>query len=143
MEKFTKYKLPAKYFGHVSTSADAAEGGAIASNAVVSAGTVISLVEKTIGSGSSAKHYFPGDFLPTGTTVGTALHNFLYAEAAVVDEDIICKVVTNDTYKFMSAFEVGTNFFNPRALLQSNYLTWGFGAPDRLLDQPLVTVHAD
>ena len=139
MEKMDQHILPARYFGHVSTAADAEAGGAIASNKVVTAGTVRSLVEKTVGTA----HYFPGDALPVNTTVGGSSAAFLYEEAYIVDDDIICKVVTNDTYKFMSAFETGTNFLNPRSLSLNTYLTWGYGAPDRLLDQPLVTVHAD
>lgn len=143
VDKMDQYVLPARYFGVVTDSTMAEEGGPIAGNKVQAAAVVRSLVEKTVGSGDSAKHYFPGDRIATGTTVGGSSASFLYAEAYVEKDDIICKIVTNDTYKFMSAFEVGTNFFNPRSLTENHYLTWGYGDPDRLLDQPLVTVVAD
>lgn len=139
MDKMDQYVLPARYFGHVTTAADAEAGGAIASNRVVAANTVRSLVEKTVGT----KHYFPGDALPVDTTVGGSSAAFLYAETYVQDDDVILKISTNNTYAFLSAFEVGTNFFNARSLTSNHYLTWGFSSPDRLLDQPLVTVHAD
>ena len=58
-------------------------------------------------------------------------------------DDIICKIMTPDTFKYMSAFEVGTEFFNPRSLTTNHYLTWGFSKPDRLKGMPLVTVTAD
>lgn len=138
MEKMDQTILPARYFGRVATTADAEEGGAIAGNKVQAANTVRSLVEKKVG----GVNYFPGDALPVNTTVGGSNAAFKYAEVYVVEDDIICKIVTNDTFKYMSAFEVGTNFFNARSLTENHYLTWGFSYPDRLLGQPLVTVKA-
>lgn len=122
IQKFGEHKLPARYFGEVKAS-----GGTVGAS-----DNIRTLVEKTYTSG----HKFPGDKLDTGDT-------YLAGEAYDVDEDVICKVVTKDTFKYMSAFEVGTSFFNPRVLTTNSYLTWGYGAPDRLLGQPLVTVHAD
>lgn len=119
---FGKYRLPARFFGEVKTTA----------GTVGSTGEVRTLVEKDYTSG----HKFPGDRLAQGDAYGAN-------EAYEVDADVICKIVTKDTFKFMAAFEVGTNFFNARSLTTNHYLTWGFSEPDRLLGQPLVTVHAD
>lgn len=143
MEKMDSHILPARYFGRVLSSADAEEGGVIAGNKVQEGAKVRSLVEKDYTIGGLTTHVFPGDLIAVNTTVGGSSASFKYAEVYAEDEDIICKVVTNDTYKFMSGFEVGTNFFNSRALTENHYLTWSFGNPDRLKGQPLVTVKAD
>lgn len=122
IKKFGENKLPARYFGEVKT-----QGGTVGST-----GEVRTLVEKDYTSG----HKFPGDKLASGDT-------YLAGEAYDVDEDVVCKIITSDTFKFMSAFSVGTNFFNARSLTTNHYLTFGYSKPDRLLGQPLITVHAD
>ena len=139
INKLTENILPARFFGVVCDSTMAEEGGPIAGNKVQATATVRSLVEKDVGN----KHYFPGDKIDTNTTVGSSSASFLYAEAYVEKDDIICKIITPNTFKLMSAFEVGTEFFNPRSLTTNHYLTWGYSKPDRLKGQPLVTVYAD
>ena len=123
MDKFEQHVLPARYFGTIN-----AEGGTTGPANT----SVRSLVEKDFG----GKHLFPGDLLPNETA-------YLAGETYTVDEDTICKVITKDTIKYMSAFETATEFWNPQALITSNMLIWGYANPDRLLDQPCVTVHAD
>lgn len=148
MDKMDQYVLPARYFGEVVATAsfatDTDHFTTSGTTSVVKTGVtdVRSLVETDIGNGTLTKHVFPGDVIPAGYIVKSATVD-LGGQVYIVDADVICKIVTNDTFKFMSAFEVGTNFFNPRSLTENHYLTWGYGAPDRLLDQPLVTVHAD
>lgn len=127
MDKFKQDYLPARFFGEVN-----AEGGTTGSNNT----SIRSLVEMDYLVSGGKVHVFPGDLLPNSTGYDA---NKTYT----VDEDIICKVVTKDTFKIMSAFEVGTNFFNARSLTTNHYLTFGYSEPDRLYDQPLVTIHAD
>ena len=43
---------------------------------------------------------------------------------------------------YMSAFEVGTSFFNPRSLTENNYLTFGHNTLEYYKAYPLVTVKA-
>ena len=40
----------------------------------------------------------------------------------------------------MDAFEVGTSFFNAKALLENHYLTWGYNTLDYFVDKPFITV---
>lgn len=123
LNKLTENILPARYFGEVN----ATSGTTGSANT-----TVRSLIEKDYGN----VHVFAGDLLPNSTA-------YLANETYTVDDDIICKIVTKDTFKIMSAFEVGTNFFNARSLTTNHYLTFGYSNPDRLYDKPLITVHAD
>lgn len=110
------YKLPARYFGAVSASPTAGDR---------------SLIEKKVGT----KNYLPGDLIASGD-----LTSFAAGETYTPDDTIICKVLSREAIKFMSAFETATEFFNPRSLTQNHYLTFGYAAPDYLRGEPIVTV---
>lgn len=123
MDKFEQHVLPARYFGTINTS----------SGTTTSANTTVrAAVEGDFG----GKHLFFGELLPNSAEYDAY-------ETYTVDSDVICKVITADTIKYMAAFETATEFWNPQALITSNMLIWGYSDPDRLLDQPCVTVHAD
>ena len=138
MDKFEQNVLPARYFGTVVDTNALPNGLTVQSNGKIKIGadysgaTVRTLEEDTFASG----HKFAGEAL-------AANDEFAPGKAYFEDEDIICKVITKDTIKYMAAFETATDFFNPQALVTSKMLIWGFSAPDRLLGQPCVTVHAD
>lgn len=113
---FAKEVLPAKYFGTVNTDAKVADAN------------TRSLIEQII----SGVHYFAGDKIATGVTApkGTS-----YQE----DGSIVCKIVTK-LPPYMSAFEVGTSFFNPKSLTENHYLTFGHNTIEYLKAEPMVTV---
>ena len=134
IEKFAEKTLPSRYFGTINE-----EGGTTASSNT----TVRSLVEKDYNtvamsdkSYDPAKHIFPGDLLPNST-------KYEANETYTVDEDVICKLVHKNAIKYMSAFEVGTSFFNPRSLTENHYLTFGYSYPEYLKNYPIVVFHAD
>ena len=109
--------LNKRYFGAVNSAATTGDGS-----------TVRSLVEQVIGT----NHYFAGDLIKTTDTApaGTS-----YTE----DDKIICKVLVKYP-PYMSAFEVGTSFFNPRALLENHYLTFGHNTIEYLEAYPMIEV---
>lgn len=113
---FSKEVLPAKYFGTVNAEAKVADD------------KTRSLVEQTI----SGVHYFAGDRIASGVKApaGTS-----YQE----DNSIVCKIVTK-LPPYMSAFEVGTSFFNPKSLTENHYLTFGHNTIEYLKAYPMVTV---
>lgn len=78
---------------------------------------------------------FPGDLLPVG-------HDGEDVELYEVDEDIICKVVHKRAIPFMSAMLVGSEFYNPKDLDRTHFLTWGYSKPQYLANLPLITVRA-
>lgn len=146
IEKFEADSLNERYFGRTLVADDALEGGVIAGNRVVADKGVRSKVEKDIGAGSgnasagtAAQHVFPGDLIPAGTTVGGSSAAFKYDECYVEEPDVICKVLVK-LPPFMSAFEVGTTFFNPRSLTENHYLTFGHNSLAYLKNYPFVTV---
>ena len=112
--------LPEEYFGAPNAAATAGDGS-----------TVRSLVEQDIGS----NHYFAGDLIQVGDTApaGTSY---------TVSDEIICNVIHKDSVPYMSAFQVGTSFFNARALLENHYLTWGHNTLEHLAGRPFITVKA-
>lgn len=94
IDKFAEYTLPARYWGNVNVDAGTGNGT-----------TIRSLVEKDYG----ATHCFPGDIIPNGEA-------YLASESYTVDPTIAFKVMHKRSVPFMSAFEVGTSFFNPKSL---------------------------
>lgn len=119
-DKFAEYTLPSRYFGAVNTAA----GTTLATNL-----SIRSLVEADYGQ----THVFPGDLLPGGVAY-TA--NTTYT----VDNTIAFKIMHKRSVPFMSAFEVGTSFFNSRALTENHYLTWGRNTLEHLKNYPFITV---
>lgn len=133
IDKFAQHTLPARYFGNVNVS-----GGTTGESNI----TVRSLIEKDYNTvepnqpGYDAKkHVFPGDLLP-GNTAYEA--NETYGE----DHSIVCKIYHKDSVPFMTAFETGTEFFNPRSLTETHYLIWGYNELEYLKNYPFVTVKA-
>lgn len=114
---FSKKVLPSRYFGEVNAKATAGDGS-----------TVRSLVEQVVND----KHYFPGDLIANGDTApaGTT-----YTE----DSKIIAKVLVK-LPPYMSSFEVGTSFFNPKSLTENHYLTFGHNTIEYLKAYPMITV---
>ena len=123
IDKMGEYTLPARYFGTVNTGA----GNTTATNT-----TIRSLVEKDFGS----KHCFPGDLLPNSTAYGAN-------ETYTADGTILFKIIHKNSIPFMSAFEVGTSFFNPKSLTTNHYLTWGHNTLEYLKNYPMITVRGE
>lgn len=122
MDKFTD-SLPSRYFGTINAS-----GGTVAASNT----TIRSLVEKDYTVSKVITHVFPGDLLPDGAT-------YLANETYTVNSNIICKVYVK-LPPIMSGFEVGTSFFNAKALNENNYLTWGHNTLQHLYNYPFITV---
>lgn len=133
IDKFAEHVLPARYFGDVKTS-----GGTTGDNNK----TIRSLIEKDYNTVEpdqagydEAKHIFPGDLLPSKTA---------YSAGEVYEEngDIVFKVYHKNSIPFMTAFETGTEFFNPRSLTQTHYLIWGYNNLESLKNYPFITAKA-
>ena len=83
-------------------------------------------------------HLFAGDIIPAGVLLadGGSIIYPSYKE----DSSIAFKIVHKQSIPYMSAFEVGTSFFNPRSLTENHYLTWGYSKPDYLANYPFITI---
>lgn len=131
IDKFAQHTLPQRYFGNVNASA----GTTGNTNT-----TIRSLIEKDYNTvephqtGYDAKkHIFPGDLLPPNTKYG---ENETYSE----DTTIVCKIYHKRSVPLMSAFQTGTEFWNPRVLTRTMYLIWGYNHLEYLKNYPFITV---
>ena len=122
IDKFEEEVLPARYFGEKKDKAHTAAAGER------------SVIEKDYSLSGAVTHVFPGDFIPVGASVAAN-------EAYVEDADVICKVLVK-LPPYMSAFEVGTSFFNPKSLTENHYLTFGHNTIEYLENYPFITVKA-
>ena len=132
--------LAPRYFGRALVESDFGEGKVIGANGAYDStkGTLRAKAEFDYNN----KHYFPGDALATtGTYVGVVgglEAGMVYLETA----DVICKVLVKYP-PYMSAFETGTTFFNPRSLTENHYLTFGHNTLTYLKNYPFITVKAE
>lgn len=133
IDKFAQHTLPARYFGNVNGGGGATGGTNI---------TVRSLIEKDYNTVEPdniaydpAKHVFPGDLLPPNT-------NYSGSTTYTEDNTIVFKVYHKNSIPFMTAFETGTEFFNPRSLTSTHYLIWGYNGLEHLKNYPFITAKA-
>ena len=124
--------LPSRYFGEV---------GKVTGSAITADGTQRSLKEQDVTVSGKPKpvHLFPGDVIPTGVSLANASE--ILVPFYVEKSDIICKVIHKNAIPFMSAFETATDFFNPKSLTETHYLTWGYSEPDYLQNYPFITIY--
>lgn len=156
------YVLPKEYFGNIITSSNVSTYSATtpaAGKPIASAtgaytpgnsnanGMICSLIELDITVGGTAYHIMPGDEIPAGTilassaTTGTMAYGTVY----IYDSSVLFKIIHKDAFKYMSAFETMSEFWNPKNLSTNRYLTFGYSDPFtgdgiRLLNYPLITV---
>lgn len=122
VKKVSQDILPSRYFGNVLT----------ASKTVTASDDVRAMYEQEITVSSVSYHLFAGDKFPVGAVVASG-------DGYEVDDTIIAKVVT-ELPPYMSAFEVGTSFFNPRSLTENHYLTFGHNELEHLYAKPFVRI---
>ena len=121
IDKLGQYALPAKYFGTVNTTQKTGDG------------TIRAIEEMTLTKSGETKHVFGGELIPTGFTVDAY-------KSYTPNDKILCKVIHNKSVPVMSNFSVGSSFYNPKALLETNYLTWGHNTLQYLKNYPFITV---
>lgn len=137
MDKFEQDQLPARYFGRAIVESDIGEGKVIGANGAYDStkGTLRAAKEFDYNN----KHYFPGDALATSGTFVGVVGGLEVASVYLEQADVICKVVVK-LPPIMSAFEVGTTFFNARSLTENHYLTFGHNTLAYLKNYPFITV---
>ena len=122
VKKINQEMLPSRYFGNILA----------ASKTVGATDDVRAMFEQDVTVGGVTTHLFAGDKFPVGAVVAAG-------DGYEVDATIIAKVVTK-LPPYMSAFEVGTSFFNARSLTENHYLTFGHNSLEHLYAHPFVRV---
>ena len=145
IDKFAQYTLPARYFGKLgvvdSSKAQTSNGETYRSliEQDVTLAEPLTYKGKTLPTGTKF-HLFAGDIIPNKIQVAstTAVTVPFYVE----DKTIVLKIVHKDAVPYMSGFEAGTSFFNPRSLTENHYLTFGHNTLEALHDKPFITIRA-
>lgn len=119
--------LPSDYFGTINTVQTTA--GASTRSAIEQDFNNVAMDNAAY---DPAKHVFPGDPIPVGTVCAA---NTTYE----VDPTIAFKIYDTTAVPYMSAFEVGTSFFNARSLTENHYLTFGHNTLEYLKNFPFIT----
>jgi hypothetical protein len=122
VKKISQEMLPSRYFGNVLT----------ASKTVGDGDDIRAMYEQEVTVSGVVHHLFAGDKFPVGAVVASG-------DGYEVDPTIIAKVVTV-LPPYMSAFEVGTSFFNARSLTENHYLTFGHNSLEHLYAHPFVRI---
>ena len=139
VDKLGEYTLPSRYFGKPVT---------VGSSPVVSDanGSYRSLVEQDVTlakaytfkgkqlQAGSKFHLFADDSIPDGITLAST--SAVLVPSYKVDDTIVLKIVHKDDIPYLSSMEVASSFYNPRALLENNYLTFGHNTLQHLHDKP-------
>lgn len=150
VDKFDENVMPAKYFGRAIKAEDKGEDKVINASGEYdpSKGTILSKVEKFFTISNVEYHVFPGekincaDQLAAGdrpTVTVKAGGTFEESEVYIQDDSVVAKVVVK-LPPMLSAFSVGTSFYNARALLTNRYLTWGHSTLEYLKNYPFITL---
>lgn len=114
--------LPPEYFGNLAISGGTADGS-----------THRSTGEYDFTVGGVTTHVFAGELIPAGATYNKE-------QCYIADALNICKIMHRRSVPLMSAFEVGTSFFNAKSLTENHYLTWGHNTLEHLANYPFITV---
>lgn len=129
IDKLGEHILPADYFGTVNGTTVTASNGT----------TIRSLIEQDVEDGSGTTfHLFAGDIIPANVTLVSG--GEIVYPSYTQDDKVICKIYKKGAVPYMSAFEVGTSFFNPKSLTENHYLTWGHNTLEYLKNYPFITV---
>ena len=156
------YTLPKEYFGTIITASNVStysagtpaagkpidsDDGAYTPGSNNANGMICSLIETDITVGGNDYHLMPGDEIPAGTVIAasTGAGKMVYGDIYIVDSSVLFKIIHKDAFKYMSAFETMSEFWNAKNLSTNRYLTFGYSNPFsttgiRLLNYPLITV---
>lgn len=153
IDKFADNVINARYFGVLITSSNIssysdstpapgkpidADDGAYTPGSNHANGLIRSAIELEWTAGGTTYHVFPGDELPSGTTIGSG-KTFEPGEVYIEDGSVICKILVKFP-PMMSAFSVGTSFFNARSLTENKYITFGHNTLEHFSNYPFVTI---
>ena len=141
IDKFAEYTLPARYFGDIVVKGTAVTSDGVSYRSLIEQD--VTLVEdytfkgKTLTAGQKV-HLFAGDLIPN--KIALASTSAVLVPSYKENSNIILKIVHKDAVPYMSSFEAGTSFFNPRSLTENHYLTFGHNTITALHDKPFITL---
>lgn len=144
-EVFNKESLYEEYFTRPIEADDIGANKLIHADGTIdlTKGTLRAFTEITIGT----NHYFAGEAIKSTEKIdisnGPAAEGYIAASQVRVQvDDVICKII-GKLPPYMSAFEVGTSFFNPLSLTTNYYLIFGHNTLEAFKNYPFVTLKVE
>ena len=145
--------LPARYFGTPITASNYStysaatpaagkpidsDDGTYVPGSNNANGTLRALAEQDITVSGTDYHVFPGDELPAGAVVYSS--GAVQIPCYIENPKVICKIISKDGAKYVSAIETETEFVNGKNHSRNMYLTFMYGGPDRLPEETWTTL---
>lgn len=125
-----------KWFGNVYASGNTTNGenntvsfSLIEQNSDGTTNLVLTAEQKAAG----VYRIFPGDLLPNGFTYSAN-------EAYRKDDSVICKIFAPEYIMYMTGYEQGESFYNPRSATTNHYLRKGFSKVGVSKFRPFITL---
>ena len=141
IDKFAEYTLPARYFGDVVVKGTAVTSDGVSYRSLVEQDVTLAenytFKGKTLAAGQKL-HLFAGDLIPNKIALASA--SAVLVPSYKENSNIILKIVHKDAVPYMSNFETGSSFLNPRSLTENHYLTFGHNTLTALHDKPFITL---
>ena len=141
IDKFAEYTLPARYFGDIVVKGTAVTSDGVSYRSLVEQDVTLAenytFKGKTLAAGQKL-HLFAGDLIPNKIALASA--SAVLVPSYKENSNIILKIVHKDAVPYMSGFEAGTSFFNPRSLTENHYLTFAHNTIEALHDKPFITL---
>ena len=141
IDKFAEYTLPARYFGDIVVKGTAVTSDGTSYRSLIEQDVTLAenytFKGKTLAAGQKL-HLFAGDLIPN--KIALASTSAVLVPSYKENSNIILKIVHKDAVPYMSGFEAGTSFFNPRSLTENHYLTFAHNTIEALHDKPFITL---
>lgn len=140
-KKVSERNLPQRYFGTINTSSGTTDAANLTADEPVR--SLIETDYEVLNAAADPRAVLVGAKYLVHVRAGDILPNSVAYAADVTytqDNTILYKILTKKSIAYMSAFETGTEFFNPRSLTKNDYLTFGYANPEYLKEFPLITV---
>lgn len=140
IDKFDGKRMLSKYFTKPVTESDIGEGKVIGADGLYNPakGTLVAAEELDYNN----VHYMPGEELAKEGTYVAVVGGLEAKDVLIVDDKIICKVLVK-LPEYLGGFSTSTEFFNPRSLTKTNYITWSYNTLDYLKKYPFITIERD
>lgn len=129
-EKLEITKVHNEFFGAINAGATAGNGTTVRSLRPL-------LFTKT---DNSLRWYRAGELVDIGDTLPAGASYTSENKTGLTKNGTVLKFVHKDAIPFMSAFRVGTAFFNARNLVENHYITWGHNTLVNLDGYPIITL---
>jgi hypothetical protein len=129
LEIKTENILPSTYFGDVNAETTKGDGKTVRALEELEFNTVA----PQNSSYDQSKHVFAGELVPVDCEAPAG-------KSYTVNNNVIAKVMDVKSVPFMSGFEVGSDFFNPRSQTTTKFLIWGHNTLDYIKEKPFFNI---